>query len=112
MLYQIMCPNCGAKRLEKINDTQYYCEYCAETFFAEKIEDYTKELSKLLDMTKLEMASTAKQNLYNAVKDGFVKPEAAFKKEEPKIMGDEKDTAALESVNQMFAGTPFEDKTE
>ena len=52
------------------------------------------------------------RNLYNAIKDGFVKPEVAFKKEEPKVMGDEKDAAALESVNQMFAGTPFADKTE
>ena len=79
MLYQIMCPNCGAKRLEKINDTQYYCEYCAETFFAKKIEDYTKELSKLLDMTKLEMASTAKQNLYNAVKEEYISKDEVIK---------------------------------
>ena len=79
MLYQIMCPNCGAKRLEKTNDTQYYCEYCAETFFTEKIEDYTKELSKLLDMTKLEMASTAKQNLYNAVKEEYISKDEVIK---------------------------------
>ena len=52
------------------------------------------------------------RNLFNAIKDGFVKPETAFKKEEPKTMGDEKDAEALDSVNEMFAGTPFENKAE
>lgn len=48
------------------------------------------------------------RNLYNAIKDGYVKPEAAFGKEEKKIMGDENDAAKLEEANNFFAGTPFE----
>ena len=48
------------------------------------------------------------RNLYNAIKDGFVKPEAAFGKEEKKIIGDESDAAKLDEANNFFAGTPFE----
>ena len=45
------------------------------------------------------------RNLYNAIKDGFVRPEAAFKKEEVAKIGDEKDADALASVNGMFEAT-------
>lgn len=72
MLYQNICPNCGAKSFKKINDTQYICEYCEKTFFTKKIEDYAKELSKLLDAAKLEMASNAKQHLYNAITAKYI----------------------------------------
>lgn len=40
------------------------------------------------------------RNLFNAIRDGFVKAEAAFKKEEQKL-GDEKDAEALASVNEL-----------
>lgn len=44
------------------------------------------------------------RNLYNAAKDGYVKLEAAFKKEEAKKLGDEKDAEALAEVNELLGG--------
>lgn len=41
------------------------------------------------------------RNLYNAIKDGFVKAESAFKKEEKIKIGDEKDAEALAAVNDI-----------
>lgn len=42
--------------------------------------------------------------LFNAIKEGFVRPEAAFKKEEAKKLGDEKDAEALAEVNELLGG--------
>lgn len=44
------------------------------------------------------------RNLYNAIADGFVKPEVAFKKEESPVVGDEDDNAALAFVNETLGG--------
>jgi len=44
------------------------------------------------------------RNLYNAIKDGFVKAETAFKKEEKFEIGNEKDAEALASVNNIVGG--------
>ena len=45
------------------------------------------------------------RNLYNAIKDGFIKPETAFgKEEEQKPDTSEQDDAALAEVNGMFGG--------
>ena len=44
------------------------------------------------------------RNLYNAIKDGFVKAETAFKKEEKLQIGNEKDAEALASVNNIVGG--------
>lgn len=45
------------------------------------------------------------RNLFNAIRDGFVKAESAFKKEETAKLGDEKDSEALEEVNTLIGGT-------
>lgn len=45
------------------------------------------------------------RNLFNAAKDGYVKLEAAFKKEEAKALGDEKDAEALAEVNELIGGS-------
>ncbi len=42
------------------------------------------------------------RNLYNAISDGFVKPEVAFKKVDEKAVGDEKAADALVAVNSML----------
>ena len=43
------------------------------------------------------------RNLYNAIKDGFVKPEVAFKKEE-KERPNQEESNALNALNDMIAG--------
>lgn len=47
------------------------------------------------------------RNLYNAIKDGFVKPETAFKKEEPEKPTQE-ETKALDKLNDMITGATSE----
>lgn len=44
------------------------------------------------------------RNLYNAIADGFVKPEVAFKREEEKNVPDEQAADTLASVNDMLGG--------
>lgn len=44
------------------------------------------------------------RNLYNAINDGFVKPEVAFKKETESTVTDEKAADTLASVNDMLGG--------
>lgn len=44
------------------------------------------------------------RNLYNAIADGFVKPEVAFKREEEKDVPDEQAADTLASVNNMLGG--------
>lgn len=44
------------------------------------------------------------RNLYNAIKDGFVKPEKAFDKEETPEKPSVEEGEALERLNNMFAG--------
>ena len=78
MLYQNLCPTCGAK-LQKVNDTQYACEYCGNTYATEKIEDYADKLSKLLDSAKLEMIASAKQNLYAAITAEYISENEVIK---------------------------------
>ena len=45
------------------------------------------------------------RNLYNAINDGFVKPEVAFKKETESTVTDDKAADALASVNELFGGS-------
>ena len=78
MLYQNLCPTCGAK-LQKVNDTQYACEYCGNTYATEKIEDYADKLSKLFDSAKLEMIASAKQNLYAAITAEYISENEVIK---------------------------------
>ena len=78
MLYQNLCPTCGAK-LQKVNDTQYACEYCGNTYATEKIEDYVDKLSKLFDSAKLEMIASAKQNLYAAISAKYISKDEVSK---------------------------------
>lgn len=50
------------------------------------------------DMVKL-------RNLYNAIKDGYVKPAAAFKKEDKLDAAVEQDIDALNAANKLFGGS-------
>lgn len=44
------------------------------------------------------------RNLYNAIADGFVKPEVAFKREKEENISDEQSNELLDSVNKMLGG--------
>ena len=44
------------------------------------------------------------RNLYNAIADGFVKPEVAFKREDDRVVPDEQAADTLASVNDILGG--------
>ena len=71
MLYQNLCPTCGAE-LQKVEETKYACESCGNVYSVEKIEKYAEKLKGLFDEAKLELISRAKQNLYSAVKEEYI----------------------------------------
>lgn len=50
------------------------------------------------------------RNLYNAIKDGFVKPETAFKKEEPQRVVTDDEAAKLQGLNSMLANVSADQK--
>lgn len=45
------------------------------------------------------------RNLYNAIKDGYVKPAVAFRKEDKQQAAQEQDVDALNDANRLFGGT-------
>lgn len=71
-------------------------EWISEADFATVCGKPFENLS-IKDIVKL-------RNLYNAIADGFVKPEVAFKREEEKSVTDEQAADTLASVNDMLGG--------
>ena len=41
------CPNCGSKEVEKLSDTEIFCEKCDQTFEVKKGKTVTKPSGRL-----------------------------------------------------------------
>ena len=74
MIHRNLCETCGGT-LERIDETHYVCECCGNMYSAERVEEYVCKMKERLDDAKLEMISTARKNLYNAVTAKYISSE-------------------------------------